>query len=330
MDNSTNKVGKNINAAQVLLENYGKDSLSYFALHEKKHFFFSSTGQSVLSYTVKGRIALVSSDPIGPKEDILLLLKEFSYFIKGAKLSSCFLAVNQETLQNLLEMGHKHLHIGKEAIVQLANFNKQLLKKKVRRAERYILNQGITCRIYKRKDIPPLYLDQLRFIDKEWLQDKGGKEKRLTMTLGRIPTEVDQDCEIVLALKDEMVLGYLTFVPVYASNGLSLDAARKKSAVPNGIIEFLLIQSLEYFKKNNYKMVSLNFATFYHTKKDLGKFFNRLVFVVPYKLLSTIYKTNNLYSFNNKFLPIWRERYFVFEKKRYLPNYIFAITQTEL
>ena len=321
---------KKINAAQLLLETYGEDSLSYFALHDKKFFFFSSTGQSFLSYTVKGRIALVSGDPIGPKEEIHLLLKEFSYFIKGAKLSSCFLAVNQETLQNLLRMGQKHLHIGKEAIIPLMSFNKNLLKKKVRRAERHILNQGIICRIYKRKDIPTYYLNQLHTIDKEWLQDKGNKEKRLTMTLGRIPTEIDPDCEIALALQSEAILGYLTFVPVYASNGLSLDAARKRRDVPNGITEFLLIQSLGYFKQQGFKMVSLNFATFKHSEKDFVKFRNRLLFTIPYKLLSAIYKTNNVYNFNNKFLPNWQERYFVFEKKRYLPSYLFAIAQAEL
>src|SRR5476651_2522188 len=105
MNNPPNKLVKNINAVQLLLENYGKDSLSYFALHEKKLFFFSSTGQSFLSYTVERKIALVSGDPIGPVTDIPRLLKEFSYFIKGASLTSCFLAVNYDTLQNLSEIG---------------------------------------------------------------------------------------------------------------------------------------------------------------------------------------------------------------------------------
>lgn len=123
------KAVRNINAAQLLLENYGKDSLSYFALHDKKLFFFSSTGQSFLSYTIIERIALVSGDPIGPVNDIPLLLKEFKYFVKGANLTSCFLAVNHETLQNLLELGHEHLHIGKEALITLTNFRKSLLKK---------------------------------------------------------------------------------------------------------------------------------------------------------------------------------------------------------
>ena len=321
---------KNINAAQMLLEIYGKDSLSYFALHDRKQFFFSSTGKSFLAYTVKGKIALVTGDPIGLIDEIPLLLKEFNYFIKGAKLTSCFLAVNNETLQNLVEMGHKHIHIGKEAIITLASFKKSLLKKKVRRAERYILNQGIISKIYKRKDIPSQYLNQLQEVTEEWVQEKGGKEKRFTMTLGRIPTNFDRDCEIVLALKNENVIGYLTFVPVYASKSLSLDTTRRKKNVPNGLTEFLLIQALEYFKTKEIKIVSLNFATFHHTMRDIKKPSSKLLLAVLYKFLSYIYKTNNLYSFNNKFLPKWQERYVVFEKKRFLPNYLFAIAKAEL
>lgn len=324
------KTFKNIHAAQTLLENYGKDSLSYFALHEKKLFFFSSTGQSFLSYIVKGSIVMVTGDPIGSVEEIPLLLKEFNSFIKCAKLSSCFLAVNQETLRNLVEIGHKHLHMGNEAIITLSNFNKNLLKKKVRRAERYVLSKGVTCRVYKRQNIPTKYLNQLQSISEEWLKVKGGKEKRLTMTLGRIPTEIDPDCEIVLGLQNQIIIGFLTFVPIYASKGFSLDAARKKKNSPNGLIEFLLIQSLEHFKNFGIKTISLNFTTFYQSTGNTSKYYTNRWITFIYRLLSHIYKTNTLYNFNNKFLPTWQERYFVFEKKRYLPNYLFVIAQTEL
>lgn len=270
------KTVRNINAAQLLLENYGKDSLSYFALHDKKLFFFSSTGQSFLSYTIIERIALVSGDPIGPAHEIPLLLKEFKFFVKGANLISCFLAVNNETLQNLLELGHEHMRIGKEAVISLTNFKKNLLKKKVRRAERYISNQGIECRIFKRKDIPAFYLDQLHMVSEEWLKEKGGKEKRYTMTLGRIPSELDPDCEIAIALQNERVIGYLTFVPVYATHGLSLDAARKIKDAPNGLIEFLLIQSFEHFKNHEIMTISLNFVTFHYSTNDLNKSTNEI------------------------------------------------------
>jgi phosphatidylglycerol lysyltransferase len=330
MNTSSGNLVKNTNAAQFLLENYGKDSLSYFAFHESKHFFFSSTGKSFLSYIIEGKIALVTGDPIGPVSDIPLLLQEFTYFVKGAELKSCFLGVTYETLQLLSEIGHKHLYLGKEAVITLSRFSKNELKKKVRRAERAILNKGIVCRIYNRRDIPHQYLQQLHIIAKEWLKQKGDKEKRLTMTLGRIPRSDDPDCKIVLALHDDRVVGYLTFVPVYASNSLSLDASRRYTNAPNGLIEFLLLQSLEQFKLLGIQTVSLNFATFHFSKEEMYRSVKKLLLAQFYHFLSVIYKTNSLYTFNNKFLPNWKDRYIVFEKKRYLPKYLFAIAKTEL
>ena len=324
------KVLYNTNAAQRLLKSYGKDSLSYFALHDNKKLFFSSTGNSFLSYIIKGRIAIVSGNPVGLSGELPLLLKEFEYFIKGANLTSCYIAINRDVLQHILKLGHQKLHIGNEAIVELSRYNKNFLKKKVRRAERYIFKQGISCHIYKRKDMPARFLNQMKAVNKEWINSKGGKEKRFTMTLGRIPTKSDQDCEVVLALKKEKVIGYLIFVPVYASQGLSLDAMRRKDDAPNGLTEFLLLQAFEYFQQHGVNTISLNFATFHHHMHDLQKSISKLFIAILYKFLTRVYKTKNVYNFNNKFLPNWQERYIAFEKKRYLPNYLFAISRVEL
>ncbi len=323
-----NKTG--INAARLLLEKYGVDSLSYFSLHEKKKFFFSSTGKSFLAYTVEGKVALVSGDPIGPPEDISPLLKEFHYFTKGAKYSSCFVGITQSMLPRLMQQGHKTLPIGNEAEILLPFFNKNLLKKKVRRAERYILRFGITCKIYKRSSIPAEYLNQLERVSEEWLKGKGKKEKGYCMTLGRFPQQLDADCEIVLALKNHNVLGYLTLVPVYASKSLSLDAMRIKRNTPNGLTEFLLMQAFEYFKNRNINTISLNFTTFYQQPQIRSKNLHALFVAVLFKGLCYLYKTHSLYRFNNKFFPQWRERYIAYEKRRFIPYYLYAIVKTEL
>ncbi len=318
------------NAARILLESYGYDSLSYFSLHEKKKFYFSSTGMSFLSYIVLGKVALVSGDPIGPKEDIPILLNEFMYFIKGASLTGCFVGLHENTLPFIDSLKYNKIHIGDEAILQLSSFQKDSLKKRVRRAERHIENLRITCKIYKRKDLPIKYLQQIETISKDWLQNKGGKERGFSMTLGRIPKSPDIDCEFVLAIKESNILGYLTLVPSYASQSLSLDAVRKRSDTPNGLNEFLLLQAFDYYKEKNIKTISLNFAAFYNGGKQPGKKPFRYIKAGIYKLLSYYYKTNKLYSFNEKFKPDWQSRYFAFEKKRYFPHYLFAIMKTEL
>lgn len=323
------KVVKSSEVARSLLEGYGADSLSYFSLHKEKKLFFSSSAQSFLAYLIIGKIILVCGDPIGAYEDIPTLLQEFGYFSKGARLKSCFIGITKETLPLLAQGGHRILHIGNEAVIMLENFEKSTLKKKVRRAENHIQNLGITCKIYTRQNVPTNYFKQLNQVSTQWLAYKGGKERGHTMTLGRLPRHQDSDCVLILALKGDKVLGYLTFVPIYAANGFSLDASRKIQNSPNGLTEFLLLQALEYFQKQGIANISLNFATFYHTKINFHSP-NLLLKTVIYKGLSHWYKTHNLYEFNNKFLPEWKERYVAFEKKRYLPKYIFAIAKAEL
>ena len=187
---------------------------------------------------------------------------------------------------------------------------------------------GIECKIYTRKNLQEKYIKQLTGVSREWMQDKGGVEKRLTMTLGRLPTKGDRDCEIVLALSEERVIGFLSFVPVYATAGLSLDTARTLHETPNGLTEFLLLQAFTAFKKRGFSRVSLNFTSFQGITYP-SKHRYTLILRALYAILRRVYVTNNLYTFNNKFIPVWHERYIAFEKKRFLPNYLLAIAQTE-
>lgn len=321
---------KNINVARFLLEYYGYDSLSYFALNPKKQYFFSSSGKSFLAYIILNNIILVSGDPIGPNADIALLLKEFQYFVHGANLSACFVGIHKRSLHFLSSFNHKIIHAGDEAVVSLSSYRKEILKKKVRRAEKHISRIGITCKIYSRKDIPLNYLQQINAISQEWLKYKGGKERGFAMTLGRIPDLQDEDCEFIVALQGEKVLGYITFVPSYASQSRSLDLSRRRKNTPNGLTEFLLLNAFDYYKSKDIKQVSLNFATFYRDKNKHDYSLSNLLKSVIYKILRSIYKTNKLHSFNEKFLPEWESRYVTFEKTRYIPQYILAIARSEL
>ncbi|HET9946852.1 MAG TPA: DUF2156 domain-containing protein [Patescibacteria group bacterium] len=321
---------KNINAAKLLLEYYGYDSLSYFALHEKKKYFFSSTGKSFLSYAIINKVALVSGDPVGPAADIKLLLTEFNFLVKGANLSSCFVGVHEKSLPFLRSLNHKVIHAGDEAIISLAAYKKELLKKKVRRAEKHIESLGIVCEIYTRENIPSSYLRQIKNISEEWLHYKNEKQRGFSMTLGRIPGIDDKDCEFVIAVQHKKILGFLTFVPSFASQTLSLDMSRRKLQTPNGLTEFLFMKAFEYYKTKNIQQVSLNFATFYKHKGHHNYSIFKLLKNGVYKSLSTFYKTHQLYSFNEKFLPEWQSRYVVFEKRRHIPRYMLAIARAEL
>ncbi len=318
-----------LSAVRILLKKYGYDSLSYFSLQDNRKYFFSSTGRSFLSYRIWKNVALVSADPIGPIEETEKLLKEFIYFTKGANLKTCFIGLHANNRLILKKLHYKTVKVGEEAIMHLSQFNKQYLKKKVRRAEKYVQKLGITCQIFSRANIPQNYLSQIEEISCEWLQQKGNRERGFSMSLGRIPALYDSDCEFILAIQDSTILGYLSMVPIYGRNSWSLDAMRKRKNTPNGLMEFLILQALDYYKQKKSEIVSLNFATFMNSQKEYGKI-KRTMLSCFFTPLAYMYKCSSLYSFNNKFLPQWQSRYIAVEGLRFIPLFLFAIATAEL
>src|SRR5690242_19216840 len=67
-------------AAAHLTSTYGYNSLAFFALDHNKQQFFSSTGNAFISYVVQGNVVVVIGDPIGPAQDLALVLAEFLAF----------------------------------------------------------------------------------------------------------------------------------------------------------------------------------------------------------------------------------------------------------
>src|SRR5947207_2310541 len=63
-------------AARALVEAYGRDSLSFFALRRDKSYLFSPSRRAFLAYRVVAGTALVSGDPVGDDAEIDELLAE--------------------------------------------------------------------------------------------------------------------------------------------------------------------------------------------------------------------------------------------------------------
>src|SRR4051812_20009385 len=63
--------------ARDIVEEFGCDSLSFFALRRDKNLFFSSTRRAFLAYRVVNGTAIVSGDPVGEASEFDALLAEF-------------------------------------------------------------------------------------------------------------------------------------------------------------------------------------------------------------------------------------------------------------
>jgi lysyl-tRNA synthetase class 2 len=119
---------------------------------------------------------------------------------------------------------------------------------------------------------------------------------------------------------DGSVGGFLQLVPSPASEGYSLASMRRRSDTPNGLMEFLITETVAWAREHAVTEVSLNFAVFadFLHAEDAGGIPAR---AARWTLLKAdrLFQLERLHSFNRKFFPHWRRRYFCFERWTDLP-----------
>lgn len=315
--------------AKRIIQQYAQDSLSYFALQDDRVFFFAKGMDACIAYRIVRGVAVVGGEPIGRPDAIPLMVADFLAMLDAWGLTVCFVGVTATYIPLFATHQLKALKLGEEATIDLPTFAAANLNRKVRRAVRHTQDVGIHLEVYTCQHLPLARYNELVGIHKQWLAMKGKKEYGYSMALGRMPQPGwDDDYLFILGCKDDHVLGYLGFIPVYKNAGWSLDAMTRTPDSPNGLMEFLIINSAEYLQREKASAMSLNFATFVQTTTTPTSFLQTMQ-VWLYDHLSTRYQMKSLYSFNMKFQPEWRDRYIIFKTSRSLPLVTLAIIECE-
>jgi phosphatidylglycerol lysyltransferase len=315
--------------ARYLVERYATDTLAYFSLQDGRSYFFDRSETAFLSYRLWGNVALVAGDPVGPEVRHLDLITSFLQFTSANGIEPCFLGVPGNSVRVYQSVGMGTLKVGEEAVIDLADFELQSLKRKVRRAARYISERGISAVTYRGDDVPPHVMSQVRAISREWVRVKGGSERGFSMTLGRLPRAVDKDCELIVAQQGDKVFGFLSLAPVYQGNAWSLDSMRRRSDSPNGLMEFLVIAAAETYAARGSRRLSLNFATLSNAAHDIDSKAIDETRRFLFEHLSSFYQLKSLYQFNDKFAPEWCSRYLAYRDVLKIPKIALAIAQSE-
>lgn len=315
--------------ARHLVERYASDTLAYFSLQDGRSYFFDDSQTAFVSYRIWGNVALVAGDPVGPPARHLGLIKSFIQFMVANGLEPCFLGVPASTVHLYRSLGMGTLKVGEEAVIDLCEFNLASLKRKVRRAARHVSELGISAVTYRRDEVPPHIMSQVRAISRAWVRAKGGNERGFSMTLGRLPRAADKDCELIVAQQGDKVFGFLSLAPVYQGNAWSLDSMRRRPDCPNGLMEFLVIAAAEVYLARGSSRLSLNFATLSNAANDIDSKAIDETRRFLFEHLSSFYQLKTLYQFNDKFAPDWCSRYLAYRDVLKIPKLALAIAQSE-
>jgi lysyl-tRNA synthetase class 2 len=303
--------------ARALVDAYGSDSLSFFALRRDKSYFFSPTRRAFLAYRVIAGTALISGDPVGAEEEFDTLLAEFRRVARTNGWRFGVLGASDAQLERYRRLGLRAISIGEEAVLEPADFSLEgRAIRKVRQSVSRLTKAGYRLRVVPAEGAEPTLRAQLDQVSDEWRGNQ--PERGFTMSID----DLYVPGTVFAVAEDEhgVVGGFLHLAPTPAGGGWSLSTMRRRPGTPNGLTEFLIVETLGWAKEEGVSEVSLNFCAF--TEWICPERANTLRRRLLRRFLlaaDNVFQLERLYAFNRKFFPEWRPRYLCVEKLSDLP-----------
>ena len=313
--------------AQRLIERYGDSSQDFFKYWPDKHFFFSETRDGVVAYGTSNAVALTLGDPVA--RDAAAFRQVLDEFIDFCDLNGWHLAMHQVTpirLDAYRAAGLIAMKIGGEAVVNLDTFT---VAGKKMKGFRGVLNryqrEGYRAVVYQ----PPLsdeVVARLRAVSNEWLTISGRRERGFT--LGQYSDEyVKQSTVLTVESAEGRVEAFVNLIPDNVPGEITFDMMRHRTDAPNGAMDFVLLKLIEYGRENGYHRMSLGMVPF----ADVGSGPEAPLRERALSLLTTrferFFAASSLYSYKDKFDPIWEPRYLVYSSDAALPRIGLAIAR---
>jgi lysyl-tRNA synthetase, class II len=184
---------------------------------------------------------------------------------------------------------------------------------------------GYATRVIPVREIDAALAPQLRAASAEWR----GRQPERGFTMAMDGLFSYPDCVIAVAEREDgKIGGFIHLVPVPASGGYSLATMRRRRDAPNGLMEFLLVRTIEWARERGVAEVSLNFSVFGEVIRDAR---SRPRAILRFALLrfDRLFQIDRLLHFNRKFAPERRRRYICFESKLDFPLVGFAYLRAE-
>lgn len=315
--------------AHALVAKWGTGTLDYFALRSDKELFF--TGSSVVAYAVHHSVCLVSPDPVGPTWEREEVWRAFRAFADERGWTVAVLGASETWLETYREFGMQRLYVGDEAVVDVRQFSLEGGRHKaLRQAVNRVANKGYTISFADPARADPALQEAVRAILGGGR--RGDVERGFSMTLGRIFDVRDEGLMLaVCRAPDGRPVAFCQFVPAPGIGGFSLDLMRRDTGDhPNGLLDFVVVRTIEHLRDVGFERLGLNFATMRGVlagERATGPWGMVQRWVLG--RMSNSMQIESLWRFNAKFDPLWQPRYVVYDSAEHALSLAAAIARAE-
>ena len=299
------------------MDAYGRDSLSFFSLRRDKSYFFSPTRRSFLAYRVVAGAALVSADPVGDEEEFDSLLAEFRRVARATAGASPSSARPSSTSTATGSSACARSRSGRRrCCTRPSSRSTGRAIRKVRQSVTRLTKAGYTLRVVPAEEADEVLRAELDAVSEAWRGNM--PERGFTMSIDDL--YVPGTVFTLAVCENGRVGGFLHLAPTPAGGGWSLSTMRRSPDTPNGLTEFLIVETLAWAKEHEFSELSLNFCVFTDfLSPERAVTVPRRAFRRLLLSADNVFQLERLYAFNRKFFPEWRPRYLCVEKLTDLP-----------
>jgi lysyl-tRNA synthetase class 2 len=282
-----------------------------------KSYLFSPGGRAFLAYRVVAGSALVSGDPVGDERGFDALLAEMAALARAHGWRLAVLGASTDHLERYRRLGLRPIALGEEAVLRPATFSLEgRAIRKVRQSVSRVTKAGYGLRVVAAEDVGRREQTQLDEVSRLWLGNQ--PERGFSMSINDLYAP-----GTLLALaeqEDGTVGGFLHLAPTPAGRGWSLSTMRRRPDTPNGLTEFLVVETLAWAARHEATELSLNFCAFTDIlSRERAVTWPRRVLRRGLLSADGVFQLERLYAFNRKFFPEWRPRYVCVQKLSDLP-----------
>jgi phosphatidylglycerol lysyltransferase len=309
-----------------LLQEWGRNHISHLSVHSDASYRWID-GECCVAFTLRGRTALALGDPIGPPELVKLALEDFVTYCDRQDWIPAFYQVDCE--QDYRKQSFLLVTIGSEALIQTRTFG---LQGKERHDLRYALKRcekdGVMFSFVSGPDALAAHSQQLYEVSGRWLRSHHGPE--LSFSLGTLSSLNDPDIKVGLAVTPGgRVEAFVSWLPVPARRGWTLDLMRRRPDGTYGAMEALIVRSIEEATRAGIDEVSLGVAPRVIAAGESSGATDRALRTM-YWGLDRFQRSRTLYHFKAKFSPRWEDRYLAVPSASTLPEVLIALVRAHL
>ncbi len=309
--------------AKKIIFSHGTDSLDFFKIWDDKQFYFSKSKESFIAYRTSESSIITLSDPVGPKEEIAELIKNFDNFCSEHDWNLVFFQTKPSYLDLYKAFGFNKLKIGDEAIVDLENFDLKGPKKKdFRNRIRKIEKLGFKFKLYE-EELSEELLNKLEQVSNEWLEEPGRVERGFS--LGYYDKEYIKKTLVCTVEKDHEIVAFLNIIPSFEESMVCVDMMRKSKNAPSGIMDYIFVKAILTMKDLMLKKFSLGLAPMSGFEKHENAGIDEVTIHSVFKRLNFIFNYSGLKTFKEKFADTWEPRYLIYKSLNQLPRLALSI-----